>query len=77
MYFFLQGSPLQFQVCAVFQLSIDFSEHLNFAAALRFVLTRRRDCAVIVAQRIIYGNSPTTYMPAEDDLEEALRLAEE
>lgn len=55
-YFFLQGSPLQFQVCAVFQLSIDF---------------------MIVAQRIIYGNSPTTYMPAEDDLEEALRLAEE
>ncbi|KAG8951820.1 hypothetical protein FRC04_005512 [Tulasnella sp. 424] len=55
-YFFLQGSPLQFQVCAVFQLSVDF---------------------MIVAQRFIYGNSPTTYMPADDDLEEALRLAEE
>ncbi|KAG8974998.1 hypothetical protein FRC05_006675 [Tulasnella sp. 425] len=32
---------------------------------------------MIVAQRFIYGNSPTTYMPADDDLEEALRLAEE
>ena len=25
-YFFLQGSPLQFKVCAIFQLSIDFGE---------------------------------------------------
>jgi len=55
-YFFLQHSPLQFQVCAVFQLSADVA---------------------IVLQRFIYGNSPQTYIPDEDDLEEALRLAEE
>ncbi|KAG8928080.1 hypothetical protein FRC02_007385 [Tulasnella sp. 418] len=55
-YFFLQGSPLQFKVCAVFQLSIDFA---------------------IVVQRLIYGNPPPSYMPEDDDIEQALRLAEE
>lgn len=55
-YFFLQHSPLQFQVCAVFQLSVD--------------------CA-IVAQRLIYGNSPPLSVLADvDELEEALTLAE-
>jgi len=55
-YFFLQHSPLQFKVCAVFQLSVD--------------------CA-IVAQRLVYGNSPPLSVLADDDeLEEALSLAE-
>ncbi|TFK26166.1 hypothetical protein FA15DRAFT_616164 [Coprinopsis marcescibilis] len=57
-YFFVQGSPLQFKVCAIFQLSID--------------------CA-IVAQRILYGNTPpmSAIMNEDDDLEEALALADE
>ncbi|KAI0321018.1 hypothetical protein OF83DRAFT_1101574 [Amylostereum chailletii] len=56
-YFFLQSSPLQFKVCAVFQLSIDFA---------------------IVAQRLIYGNkAPPTVLEDDDDLEQALALAEE
>ncbi|KAA1468747.1 hypothetical protein DENSPDRAFT_538560 [Dentipellis sp. KUC8613] len=56
-YFFLQHSPLQFKVCAIFQLSIDF---------------------IIVAQRIIYGNaSPPDVLTEDDELEQALALAEE
>lgn len=56
-YFFMQGSPLQFKVCAIFQLSIDF---------------------VIVGQRLWYGNAPPpTVLAGEDDLEQALALAEE
>ncbi|TFY72322.1 hypothetical protein EVG20_g698 [Dentipellis fragilis] len=56
-YFFLQHSPLQFKVCAIFQLSIDF---------------------IIVAQRLIYGNAPPPDVLTEDDeLEQALALAEE
>jgi len=56
-YFFLQSSPLQFKVCAIFQLSVDFA---------------------IVIQRLIYGNSPPpTALVDEEDLEQALALAEE
>ncbi|KAE9393461.1 hypothetical protein BT96DRAFT_967186 [Gymnopus androsaceus JB14] len=56
-YFFLQGSPLQFKVCAIFQLSIDFA---------------------ILGQRIIYGNPPPPpVLTEEEDLEQALALAEE
>ncbi|EIM80530.1 uncharacterized protein STEHIDRAFT_68204 [Stereum hirsutum FP-91666 SS1] len=56
-YFFMQGSPLQFKVCAIFQLSIDF---------------------VIVGQRLWYGSAPPpTVLVGEDDLEQALALAEE
>ncbi|PAV20108.1 pq loop repeat protein [Pyrrhoderma noxium] len=56
-YFFLQRSPIQFKVCAVFQLSVDFA---------------------IVVQRIYYGNKPpATTLAAEDDVEQALALAEE
>jgi len=58
-YFFLQGSPIQFQVCAIFQLSIDF---------------------VIILQRFYYGNAPpaaTLLAAEEDELEQALALAEE
>ncbi|KAJ4473707.1 hypothetical protein J3R30DRAFT_3296251 [Lentinula aciculospora] len=56
-YFFLQGSPLQFKVCAIFQLSIDFA---------------------ILGQRIMYGNPPPPpVLSEEEDLEQALALAEE
>jgi len=56
-YFFLQASPLQFKVCAIFQLSIDFG---------------------ILAQRILYGNAPPPLvLTEEEDLEQALALAEE
>ncbi|KAI5123545.1 hypothetical protein M0805_006704 [Coniferiporia weirii] len=56
-YFFLQGSPIQFKVCAIFQLSID--------------------CA-IVFQRLYYGNKPpAATLAVDDDVEQALALAEE
>jgi len=56
-YFFLQGSPLQFKVCAIFQLSIDVA---------------------ILIQRIYYGNAvPANAAQEEEDLEQALALAEE
>ncbi|KAH8093732.1 hypothetical protein BXZ70DRAFT_948955 [Cristinia sonorae] len=57
-YFFLQGSPLQFRVCAIFQLSIDFA---------------------IVIQRVLYGAAmpPDMGLREEEDLEQALALAEE
>jgi len=56
-YFFAQGSPLQFKICAIFQLSVDIA---------------------IIGQRLIYGNAPPPAMLAEeDDLEQALALAEE
>lgn len=56
-YFFLQESPLQFKVCAIFQLSIDFA---------------------IVVQRLYFGNAPPpTVLVDDDDLEQALALAEE
>ncbi|ETW78938.1 hypothetical protein HETIRDRAFT_445771 [Heterobasidion irregulare TC 32-1] len=51
-YFFLQGSPLQFKVCAIFQLSIDFSESA-------------------------VGFSSVCLLVDDDDLEQALALAEE
>jgi len=54
-YFFLQHSPLQFQVCAVFQLSIDF---------------------VIIIQRLYYGAAMPVVIVEEDDLEQALVLAD-
>ncbi|KAL4062458.1 hypothetical protein V8B97DRAFT_1955607 [Scleroderma yunnanense] len=55
-YFFLQGSPLQFKVCALFQLTVDF---------------------IIVFQRLYYGNTPPHTTLREEDLEQALALAEE
>jgi len=54
-YFFLQKSPLQFQVCAIFQLSIDFA---------------------IILQRFYYGAAVPVVAIEEDDLEEALALAD-
>ncbi|KAH9989843.1 hypothetical protein BJV77DRAFT_1145000 [Russula vinacea] len=56
-YFFVQGSPLQFKICAVFQLSVDFA---------------------IIGQRLLYGDAPpSTALAEEEDLEQALALAEE
>jgi len=56
-YFFLQGSPIQFKACAVFQLSIDLA---------------------IIVQRIVYGNAPPLSVILNDeDLEQALALADE
>lgn len=76
-YFFVLGSPLQFKVCAVFQLSIDLGE-CNFS----WLFSALADfCAVIVGQRVYYGNAPPanwTALPTEEDeLEQALALAEE
>ncbi|KAJ7050565.1 hypothetical protein C8F01DRAFT_1178832 [Mycena amicta] len=56
-YFFVQGSPIQFKACAVFQLSIDLA---------------------IVGQRLVYGAAPPLSVVLDDeDLEQALALAEE
>lgn len=56
-YFFLRPSPLQFKVCAIFQLSVD---------------------TLIVGQRVVYGNAPPMSVLQEDDeLEQALSLADE
>ncbi|TFY55185.1 hypothetical protein EVJ58_g8408 [Rhodofomes roseus] len=56
-YFFLQNSPLQFKICSIFQLSIDF---------------------VILGQRLYFGNEiPASTLMEEDDIEQALVLAEE
>ncbi|KAJ7257884.1 hypothetical protein B0H12DRAFT_1110416 [Mycena haematopus] len=56
-YFFWQGSPIQFKVCAIFQLSIDFA---------------------IVLQRVLYGiEPPLSILLDDEDLEQALALAEE
>jgi len=56
-YFFLQHSPIQFKVCAIFQLSVD---------------------AAIVGQRFLYGNAPPPAVLVDDEeLEQALALAEE
>ncbi|KAF5328177.1 hypothetical protein D9619_013418 [Psilocybe cf. subviscida] len=57
-YFFIQKSPLQFQVCAIFQLSVDIA---------------------ILVQRITYGTAApmTALMDEDDELEQALALAED
>jgi len=56
-YFFAQGSPLQFKICAIFQLSVDIA---------------------IIGQRLLYGNAPpSAALTDEDELEQALALAEE
>ncbi|KAN0121181.1 hypothetical protein V8E52_003769 [Russula decolorans] len=56
-YFFVQGSPLQFKICAIFQVSVDIA---------------------IILQRLSYGNAPpSTALAEEDELEQALALAEE
>lgn len=72
-YFFWQGSPIQFKACAVFQLSIDFG---------MCSLTRQEKYSsrleAIVIQRLVYGNAPPPSVLIDDeDLEQALALAEE
>lgn len=75
MYFFLQASPLQFKVCAIFQLSIDFGEY----ARKELGATNPDTChEAIIVQRLLYGNAPpTTALLDDDDLEQALALVEE
>ena len=76
-YFFLQGSPLQFKVCAIFQLSIDFGERRRVLIQCTVILSSYF-FAVIVAQRLYYGAAPPpTVLVDDDDLEQALALAEE
>ena len=78
MYFFLQESPLQFKVCAIFQLSIDFGESLNTCAFLPSVISLLASHeTVIVAQRFYYGVPPPVVTLPGEDLEQALALAEE
>jgi len=73
-YFFLQGSPLQFKVCAIFQLSIDCGTRLTRGS----IMIRSHVLPAIVVQRVLYGNPPpATALIEEDDLEQALALAEE
>jgi hypothetical protein len=71
-YFFWQGSPIQFKACAVFQLSIDFgASHHDMCININCA-------AAIVGQRIIYGTEPPLSVLLDDeDLEQALALAEE
>jgi hypothetical protein len=73
-YFFLRDSPLQFKVCAIFQLSIDIGEYSVLGLALSLIDV----FSAIVFQRFQYGTAPpATVLLAEEDLEQALALAEE
>jgi hypothetical protein len=74
-YFFLQSSPLQFKVCAIFQLSVDFGEYC--VSGFRLLGLLDDDIAAIVAQRIYYGNKLPAILPDIDDIEQALRLADD
>ena len=71
MYFFVQHSPLQFQVCAIFQLSIDFGQFIHHFKY--FVLTH---ATAIIVQRLYYGTAMPVVVVEEDDLEQALVLAD-
>ena len=73
-YFFLQHSPLQFKVCAIFQLSVDLGKLQK-----SLVWRGAEISAAIVVQRIVYGNKPpmSAILNEEDELEQALALAEE
>ncbi|TFK51690.1 hypothetical protein OE88DRAFT_1454901 [Heliocybe sulcata] len=74
-YFFLQNSPLQFKVCAIFQLSIDFCKYIMISIAQ---LLRVLSPPGIIIQRFYYGTPPpAATFPEEDDIEQALALAEE
>lgn len=75
-YFFLNPSPLQFKICAIFQLSIDFGK--SYLPSSNLVLKSGVRLIAIVAQRIYYGNKlPTATLLEEDDIEQALALTEE
>jgi hypothetical protein len=72
LYFFLQGSPLQFKACSVFQLSVDCSMSTHQSPG---ALKHLRSYPVIVMQRIYYGNPPPAeVLPPDEDVEAALRL---
>ncbi len=74
-YFFLQQSPIQFKVCAIFQLSIDCGKFI-VTILLHWLISNTT--SAIIAQRIYYGNKPpATSLTEEDDIEQALVLAEE
>ena len=77
-YFFWQGAPLQFKVCAIFQLSVDVGVSIHpFSPS--FSETWPVYNAAILVQRVIYGNSPPLSVITDevDELEEALALADE
>lgn len=75
-YFFLQSSPLQFKVCSIFQLSIDFGQSLIFRTSALWANVMY--IIVIIVQRVVYGaNPPAASLLADDDLEQALALEEE
>ena len=64
-----------FQVCAIFQVSVDFGL-CCYMSSLPAVLRGLR--AAIVIQRFVYGTAPPLIPPDEEDiLEETLRLEEE
>jgi hypothetical protein len=71
----LWHSPIQFIVCGLFQVTVDFGELLHFRTAYREL---KEVAPAIVVQRLWYGAAPPTIQPDEDDiLEQALRLEEE
>lgn len=76
-YFFLHDNPLQFKVCAIFQLSIDCGNRPYFFCL--FYILHPNISAAIIMQRILYGNAPpaTSAILDDDDLEQALVLGEE
>lgn len=75
-YFFIQRSPLQFKVCAIFQLSIDCGMALFLQVSEIWLILMIT--TAIVAQRLYYGtNPPSATLTEDDDIEQALALAEE
>lgn len=76
-YFFLQQSPLQFKICAIFQLFVDLGKQAPYH---RVVIDQLTTVFVVIAgQRIVYGNAPpmSVLLQENDELEQALSLAEE
>ena len=73
-YFFVQNSPLQFKICSIVQLSVDFGEHKTPCTCYML----HAGVSVIIGQRLYFGNAiPASALLAEDDIEQALVLAEE
>lgn len=66
---------MQFKVCAVFQLAIDFGKFNVEESTCIYGLTS--NALAIIAQRLYYGTAiPATVLEEVDDLEQALALAE-
>ena len=73
-YFFINNSPLPFRVCGIFQLSVDCG---MFSLRNRVPLTHEMPAAIVI-QRLMYGNAPpAATLMVDDDIEQALALAEE